>query len=527
MCQRNLIRSYLSRSKYTFCSNENFFHDAPNKNSLNNGIYAVPFSVLPDHAIRKFHKWRNYHGIGLSFDKTSVSIEGFLLPFWTYDIYLRFQDHSKVRSSVAEAYNEAKTIFLPGLSSYAGYFYKDHFHLLNIVHSSSMLFESTTGSAYDESSRKVVKQFLPWMLEDLPYKNGIGVPVFPDVWGSKSMNSLNALLKYSLIPFLYDDSQMTPFDIILKSATRIYLPTYTIRYSLLGTQFYAFVSGWDADASVSGVPHIVPNDELHIEDSIELIMNHHSLFRNSSSIHPYSNMELIKSWLYSLTSQEEKTDFKSVIRPKSKTINSKTMNILKEGSSHVLSKKMKNDTETFFRRNIDHIRKSLSGVDADKLLARSSDQREVLTRYQEYHERRDNSLANIAREQQWFEKLNNTWHTKQKSILHKRLKVDKVVKKVKKLDDLSGDFAYYDRYADIGSSECYRSFFEETRKEYETANAALQNTLLAKHFRKKILQHHPDMLPFASKDEREEAKGHVDKIIEAYREIRQLLRRYR
>ena len=534
------IRSFAVRANHNFVRSEHLFQEISNKDRdggyLTYGIKAIPFSIYTDKAIRKFHEWRDDHDVTLFFDDRSVSIEALMLPFWTFDLYLRFQDHSSLKPSVLQAYKilqeeTGSTIFLPGMSSYAGYLYKQDAHnLLNVVHSSSLLFEKSNDLNNDHIVKAdPVKNLLPWMLDDLPYRQGDGLPVYSDAWGSSLMDSLTSMLRNCLVPFLFrthDETLSSSIDVMVKSATRLYLPTYVIKYKVLGTQFQAFASGWSIDSTVSGIPRVLKKDILDEGEPIKLLKNHCSLFRKSECIDCYSNIDLIKSWALVLITNKNNSKFKKEINALRVHSKNKSISLnISTDSSKIISKHKFNEAEHYFSTRRKHVTSSLSGVDVDKLVMQISDNTELYERFLEQDERSDNFLLNIVREQEWYEELNNGWHTSQKAELFKKLKKEKIVKEAKSIDDFSGEFTYFRSHrSNLNNVHQEQDYFDNITKTMKATSYEYKEKMLTKKFQKKILLNHPDIWPFASRLEREIARSKVEEIVKVYRNERKRIK---
>jgi len=254
---------------------------------------AIPFCVTASLALDNFKDWRHRNGVimwggqdhterGLS----KIKLSPMMLPHWVFDLDLKFETREAngftkkfdyvpqpFRSAYRDALREGEdaVVHVPGLASYAGYLYdkrkdKNLFRLLNAVHSSSLLLNF---DSEENKNHKIVQTALPWMVDDCVYGNeGEGVMVGVDAWSITKLEALtdlvNNLNELVNCPSEHDNQNSFPrhcnIHVSVNSAMRVYLPTYSLKYSLCGKMFTAFVSGFDQDTAVMGVPHTIVRD---------------------------------------------------------------------------------------------------------------------------------------------------------------------------------------------------------------------------------------------------------------------------
>lgn len=223
-------------------------NDSHNHNS--SSTFALPFSISPDQGVDKFRRWAiEEQGLNYLMNWNALRIGAAYCPVWSFDLNIRFvcKDGDKTwKPEMFTAYGNEPVIFLPGLSSYAGYNYRRS--LVHPVHSTTLVFR-----------HQDLVPFGGWMLRDMKLSNGYTLSITPDPWNAPRGRAL-ALLKSELQLMTQTERQDVDVQIQVVSSKRVYMPIYFIDYKLwVGTEYRAFVSGCDGGAHVSGVSHQLLN----------------------------------------------------------------------------------------------------------------------------------------------------------------------------------------------------------------------------------------------------------------------------
>jgi DnaJ-domain-containing protein 1 len=242
-------------------------------------VHALPFSISPRQALDKFRRWSEAEqGLTWLLRPRRVAIAAVFCPVWSFDVNLRYVLERppsgqgrrgetvvgwRPRALGAAFGSGPGPVYLPGLSSYAGYAYRRS--LVNPVHSTSLVFLG------DQTV-----PFGAWMLRDMDYADERGrrrsLPVTADVWNATKARAfatvrgdLEALAGTELAQEPQQQEQPPPaarLQTQVVSSRRVYLPTYVVTYRVLGAEYEAFVSGCDEGAGVSGESHRVVSGEV-------------------------------------------------------------------------------------------------------------------------------------------------------------------------------------------------------------------------------------------------------------------------
>ncbi len=221
-----------------------------NHNNSQTKTFALPFSISPDEGVDKFRKWAiEEQGLNYLVNWNALRIGAAYCPVWSFDLNIRFvrKDGNKAwKPEMFSIYGDAPVIFIPGLSSYAGYNYRRS--LVHPVHSTTLVFRNQD-----------LVPFGGWMLKDMKLSNGYALSITPDPWNAPKGRAL-ALLKNELQIMAQSEAEDVEVQVQVVSSKRVYMPMYFIDYKVwVGTEYRAFVSGCDSGAHVSGVSHQVLN----------------------------------------------------------------------------------------------------------------------------------------------------------------------------------------------------------------------------------------------------------------------------
>lgn len=217
---------------------------------------GLPFTISPEESTEKFFKWA-YEEQGLRFllNKNKVRISASYCPVWSFDVNVRYvvtdsQGKEKLGwkpEIFRGAYGNQAVIFLPGMSAYAGYSYRRS--LLNPLHNISLLFLGDQTVPFGD-----------WMLRDMKLANGAKLGVIPDPWNTTKARAF-AVVKDEMEALANESPYTTTIiETEVIRARRVYMPTYVFEYKVLGAKYFAFVSGCDTGATVSGDSHKVFED---------------------------------------------------------------------------------------------------------------------------------------------------------------------------------------------------------------------------------------------------------------------------
>lgn len=242
-------------------------------------IEALPFSVSPEAALAKFHKWTSEEqGLTSLLHPRSVRIGAAFCPVWSFDVNIRFVVHEGngrrrlgwKPDVFAQAYGDQSVIHLPGLSAYAGYSYRRS--LVNPLHNTSLVFLGDQTVPFGK-----------WMLRDMMH-NGHRLEVFPDPWNTTRGRAL-AVVRDELQSIAHESSPEREVEVQTEvvASRRVYMPTYVITYQVLGVEYQAFVSGCDSGAGVSGLSHQIWSEQV-IPDSSNFLTQALSVAQRGATV---------------------------------------------------------------------------------------------------------------------------------------------------------------------------------------------------------------------------------------------------
>eukprot|EP00814_Leptocylindrus_danicus_P001005 CAMPEP_0116009610 /NCGR_PEP_ID=MMETSP0321-20121206/3529_1 /TAXON_ID=163516 /ORGANISM="Leptocylindrus danicus var. danicus, Strain B650" /LENGTH=545 /DNA_ID=CAMNT_0003478593 /DNA_START=165 /DNA_END=1803 /DNA_ORIENTATION=+ len=498
-------------------------------------LKAIPFTEEPQQALESFHEWCSSHGILFRGD---TKIEAQYLPFWTFDINVRYttlaangyNTTTNVRpapfdSAYKNKNNKNNTIHLQGISAYAGYNYRRK--LVNPVHSSTVLF----------LGNDKIQEFLGWMLDPLPYLH-TGMEVNLDTWNASKGRAF-AVVVEDLRNLAMDDAQflkkIKDFDVDVEvlNAQRVYMPTFVITYSIFGVEYRAFVSGCDPNTTVSGISHsaFASSTSETIDTATGIVARGaHSLFRHVTQVVGFSYalnslhrpmLWLTKSILGVVSRFPIVTAaaggfalYRKFMRPYLEHVVSKDewekQREREAGGmqddyawSHRNSFRDDGSAKAYFERNREAILRHLSGEgSADQPKSNFYTFYQQFEEYQRAAERQGREEYNAYREQEWFEEQTRGFYSeygeKNKSQVKK--------KRTKQQQATTNVSMEQDPYDLLGVKR------GATKEEVSRA------------FRKEMMRYHPDALPFASEEEKRRSTERSKQITEAYREIKNSMR---
>lgn len=215
---------------------------------------ALPFSISPEQALESFHRWaKDDQGLSYLISSQSIRIGAAYCPVWSFDINARFvlveKNDTKTtrrfdwKPSAFAIYGSQPVIHIPGLAAYAGHTYRRS--LVNPIHNTSLVFLGSQTVPFQQ-----------WMLRDMELSNGARLTIFPDPWNTTRGRALTVVREQMQALADAEKEHVSVQSEVLKSR-RVYMPTYTIEYSVFGVTYQAFVSGCDTGAGVSGISHRV------------------------------------------------------------------------------------------------------------------------------------------------------------------------------------------------------------------------------------------------------------------------------
>jgi hypothetical protein len=217
--RRNQTRHFSSRSGSTF------------------KLDALSFSVSPERALAKFEKWaRDEQGLSYLASWSSIRIAASYVPVWSFDVNLRFRVDNNAQwmpSIFAQAYPNETTIYVRGLSVYAGHSYRRS--LINPLHNTTLVF-------LDDQ----VQPFGNWMLREMKLSNGSVLQVFPDPWNATKAQA-QEVLRQDLTAIAKNENQKAELQMQVVSAKRVYIPAYIVEYKIRALRLGLKVvgpSGW-------------------------------------------------------------------------------------------------------------------------------------------------------------------------------------------------------------------------------------------------------------------------------------------
>jgi hypothetical protein len=202
------------------------------KNPFEN-TFGLSFSISPDVAWEKFMQWAEKEQGLNSFlmNPDSVQVVAAYCPVWSFDLNVRYvvTDNKTGRKrlnwkpEIFSVYGTQSVLHLPGLSAYAGYSYRRS--LIDPLHNTALVFLGDH-----------VVPFGAWMLRDMTMnRTGEAVPVVPDPWNATQGRAL-AIVKEGLesLSSLADSTIRVQTEVL--SSRRVYMPTYAVRYKVLGME---------------------------------------------------------------------------------------------------------------------------------------------------------------------------------------------------------------------------------------------------------------------------------------------------
>jgi hypothetical protein len=202
------------------------------KNPFEN-TYGLTYSISPDVAMEKFTNWaHNEQGLNsILMNPKTVQITAAYCPVWSFDLNIRFilSDNKTGRKrldwkpDIFSAYGTQSIVHLPGLSAYAGYSYRRS--LIDPLHNTALVF----------LGEKVVP-FGSWMLRDMKLAaTDQVVPVIPDPWNAPKGRAI-AVVKEGLesLSSVPDTQLRVQMEVV--TSRRVYMPTYAIKYMVLGME---------------------------------------------------------------------------------------------------------------------------------------------------------------------------------------------------------------------------------------------------------------------------------------------------
>jgi hypothetical protein len=217
-------------------------------------LQALPFSVSPEEALASFRRWaEDDQGLKYLLSYQSVRIGAAYVPVWSFDLNIRFRGGAEAKHwkpEMFQVYDDISSpqsvIFVPGLSTYAGYSYRRS--LINPVHSTTLVFMGER-----------TQPFGGWMLKDMVLReSGNRVSVIPDAWNATHGRAFS-IVKEELQDIVNHEWPLSgpppAVQTEVVSSRRVFMPTFVIDYKILGLEYRAFVSGCDPNAPVAGVSH--------------------------------------------------------------------------------------------------------------------------------------------------------------------------------------------------------------------------------------------------------------------------------
>lgn len=239
---RTMIRSSLlysnDRAHRTFASSSS--STTKKKKSPFDNTYGVTFTVSPDQALEKFIKWAQMEQ-GLNtyiMNPSGVLVTAAYCPVWSFDLNLRFLVTNTTTGRkrldwkpeiFRSVYGTQSIVHIPGLSAYAGYTYRRT--LMDPLHNTTLVF------MYDK-----VVPFGAWMLRDMKMSStNATIPIVPDPWNAPPGRALSIVKEgiESLTEGLAED-EVVRVQAELVTSRRVYMPTYVIKYYILGMEYVSF-----------------------------------------------------------------------------------------------------------------------------------------------------------------------------------------------------------------------------------------------------------------------------------------------
>ena len=232
----SLLDSYNSRGRRTFA-----LSSTKNKKQPFENTFGVTFTISPDQALEKFIKWAKIEQ-GLNtyiMNPAKIQVTAAYCPVWSFDLNLRFlvTNTTTKRKRLdwkpeifRSVYGTQSIVHIPGLSAYAGYTYRRT--LIDPLHNTTLVF------MYDK-----VVPFGAWMLRDMKMSlTNETIPIVPDPWNAPPGRALGIVKEglESLTDGLAED-EMVLVQAELVTSRRVYMPTYVIKYFILGMEYVLIV----------------------------------------------------------------------------------------------------------------------------------------------------------------------------------------------------------------------------------------------------------------------------------------------
>jgi hypothetical protein len=231
-----IAEAFVARQKFWKLSNcteyRSFSSRSSGKHPFEN-TFGLSFSISPDVALEKFMQWADKEQGLNSFlmNPDSVQMVAAYCPVWSFDVNVRYlvTDNKTGRKrfnwkpDIFSVYGTQYVLHLPGLSAYAGYSYRRS--LIDPLHNTALVFLG-----------EHLVPFGSWMLRDMKMsRTGEVVPVVPDPWNATQGRAL-AIVKEGLESLSNVEGSKVRAQTEVLSSRRVYMPTYAIRYKVLGME---------------------------------------------------------------------------------------------------------------------------------------------------------------------------------------------------------------------------------------------------------------------------------------------------
>jgi hypothetical protein len=219
--------------KLSNCSEYRSFSSRRSSKNPFENTFGLAFSISPDVALEKFQQWAEKEQGLNSFlmNADSVQMVAAYCPVWSFDLNVRYlvtdsktgRKRFNWKPDIFSVYGTQYVLHLPGLSAYAGYSYRRS--LIDPLHNTALVFLG-----------EHLVPFGSWMLRDMKMKRtGEVVPVIPDPWNATQGRAL-AIVKEGLESLSNVEDSKVRVQMEVLSSRRVYMPTYAIRYKVLGME---------------------------------------------------------------------------------------------------------------------------------------------------------------------------------------------------------------------------------------------------------------------------------------------------